>query len=825
MPVSPLCRAALPVFVAFLTVALLAMRPPGESPLDRLLAKLQAYSQAYPYEKVYLHTDRTTYLAGETVWLKSYLFYGESKATDSTSGSVLVDLVSPNGRRILLDARLRSKGGYGDGFLTLPDTLSAGRYTLRAYTNWMRNFSEEWYFNKIITVVRIGPAPAPGPIVPPKLDVQFLPEGGQLVTGLPSRVALKAVSTGGVGADVEGFVLNARQDTVAGFKTQHLGMGTFPFTPEAGQTYLAYLRTTGSTDGFTSYTLPAAASTGYVMQVENLGNKDNIRVFVSNNLPVSPASADSTTAAPKLTVLALVNGQPIHAVQGPVSRKSFMVPIPRAKCPEGIVQLTLLDPAGKPVCERLVYVSRNDLLTLTVKPRAPTTGPRKRVDLDITATDAAGQPVAAGLSLAVTDAKQTAPAKPYGPTLPAYLLLTSDLTGYIEQPGYYFDPANTDRLAKLDLLLLTQGWRRIRWEKVLADVLPPTRFFLDPDLTLAGTVFRATSRMPAPAVPLTVMMMGKDSAQRIFTANSDAEGRFYISNANLVDTVTVFVQASQGTNRNFNVVLDKLYSPQVRLVRPPLMPSEMAYADLAEFLKRQGEYAAIEAQIRRNREIQLQAVVVTAKRADPFARQRAMYGTPDVSLKVDETMLAGANTVLDLIRARVAGVQVNGYGNDATITIRGSAPIIQVDGMTIDVQGINSFNPRDVAMIDVIKGPGASIMGGSSAINIITRRGGQGGPAPASNVPAPGVLVEKVVGFTPVREFYAPRYDAPTPEERVRPDYRATLLWAPAIRTNAAGKATVSFYTSDAKTTLRMVLEGASRTGQPGHTNVMMTVN
>lgn len=810
-----------------------------DDPLERVLARIRAYQQQYPYEKVYLHTDRTTYLPGETIWLKSYLFYGESRGADSSSGAVLVDLVSPTGQKIMLDTRFQSKGGYGEGYLALPDSLLAGRYTLRAYTSWMRNFSEDWYFNKAIDVVRTGePSVATAvnatgsSIDQTRPDVQFLPEGGQLVAGLTSRVAIKAVSPTGVSVDVTGFVLNARKDTVVGFQSQHLGMGTFPFTPEEGQIYTAFAQIPGTT-GYSAYPMPTPLATGYSLQVDNLTNRDNIRVFVGNNVPSAVATPESGSAAAVLTVLAQVNGQPLLALRGPVSRKQFVVSIPRTKCPEGIVQITLLDPAGKPVCERLVYSERQELINLTVTPAGRVTGPRKRVELAITATDATGNPVAADLSLAVTDAAQQPKPRPFALSLPSYLLLTSDLTGYVEQPDYYFDLANKDRLAKLDLLLMTQGWRRITWDKVLVDSLPPTRYFFDPGLTVSGTVFRGTSRQPAPAIPLTMMVHRKDSTQDLYTLTSDEKGRFFLNNANLIDTATVFVQALKTNgSRNFTITLDKLFSPQIRVVRPPLVPTDLAYQELAEFLKRQSEYAAIEAQIRRNREIQLQTVVVRAKKTDPYAGPRTLYGTPDVSIKADDYNTAGALTAFDMIRGRVAGVQVTGSGMNPTVQIRGAAnfsgviePLFLVDGMRLDKATVATIQPRDIAVIDVLKGPSASMFGMDGAggvIAIITKRGGA--DSNYINEAVPGVRVEKLVGFAPRRTFYAPRYDKPTPEEKVRPDYRPTLFWAPRIKTDALGKATVSFYTSDAPSALQLVLEGSTALGQPGHTETTIKV-
>ncbi|MBO0932095.1 TonB-dependent receptor plug domain-containing protein [Fibrella aquatilis] len=814
---------------------LLALRPATDDgdALGQVLAQLAAYGQQYPYEKAYLHTDRRAYLPGETMWLKGYLFYGNTRTVDSASGAIFVDLVGPNGRKILLDTRLRSKAGYAEGYLTLPDTLSTGRYTLRAYTSWMRNFSEEFYHNQPIDVFKPDAPPAErtgNASLPP--DVQFMPEGGRWVAGLPARMAFKALSKSGVGMDVEGFVLNDKKDTVMGYSSQHLGMGYFSLTPEAGQSYTAFARAPGAT-AYTSYTLPAVQATGYTIQVDNLSNKDNIRVFVSHNIPTPPdaatlASPGSTSAPaavmPKLSLLAQMNGVPVHAVQAPASRNRFMVLIPRSKCVEGIVHITLFDPVGRPVAERLVYSAKNETINVAVAPAKPKTTVRQRVDLGVTTTDAEGKPIPANLSLAVTDTKQQPAERPYGPSLMSYLLLTSDLTGYVEQPGYYFDQKNKDRFTKLDVLLMTQGWRRFTWDKVMAKTFQPTRFFVDPGLTLSGTVFMGTSRMPVNGVSLTVMLTRKDSTRDMLSMVSDEQGRFFLQGVDLVDTNTVFVQAMRGQSRNFNVVLDKLFSPQVRLVRPPAVPLDIAYAELAELLKRQKEYLEIERQIRANREFQLQAVVVKAKRADPYSSQRSMYGTPDNTLVVDDIVAAGQSSVFDLIR-RLPGVLVSGGGATPSVTVRGSAPMFMIDGMRSDAQAVASISPQTVANIDVVKGAGASIMGASSVINVITKRGG--GASNNQNLAAiksPGVIVEKVVGYAPKREFYAPRYDAPTPEERYRPDYRATLHWAPLIQTDATGKATTSFYTSDAKTTLRIVVNGTTASGYPGYTETTMKV-
>jgi len=192
-------------------------------------------------------------------------------------------------------------------------------------------------------------------------------------------------------------------------------------------------------------------------------------------------------------------------------------------------------------------------------------------------------------------------------------------------------------------------------------------------------------------------------------------------------------------------------------------------------------------------------------------------------VKFDPINTAGRMTVLDVIQGRIAGVQVMGSGMNAQVQIRGAtnfsgivAPLFVLDGMPVDIQMITSIPVQDVDRVDVLKGASAAIYGSRASggvISVLTKRGGSN--YDFSKDITPGTLVAKLPGYAPVREFYAPRYDVNKPEH-VRPDYRATLFWEPMIQTDSDGKATVSFFTSDSKTTLRIRAEGTTFNGQVG---------
>ncbi|MBC7571044.1 MAG: TonB-dependent receptor plug domain-containing protein, partial [Spirosoma sp.] len=653
-----------------------------------------------------------------------------------------------------------------------------------------------------------------------KADVQFMPEGGHLVAGFDGRVAFKAVGANGCGQTVEGFVLNSQKDTVIGFASTHLGMGTFGFKPEAGQTYTAFVKQTNG--GFTTYPLPAVLPQGAVLQADNLSNKDNLKVYVQHNR----TSADPNAT---LTLLAQTRGQVIQAAKIPLSRKTGVVQLPKKQFPEGIAQLTLFDETNQPVCERLVFIDHNDRINVRIEPSKATYHPRQKVELTITTTDADGKPLIANLSLAAVDDRLSPNLDSNRATITSHLLLSSDLTGTVEQPAYYFDPLNTDRAAKLDLLLMTQGWRRFVWSDVLAGTPPPIRFPVERGLSLTGQVRKPNQKDIGGVVKLNFILTKKDTTgttpRRLFLmGDTDEQGNFGAFDLDFTDTTTVLIQGTKGrANRDLVISLDQLLTPRVTLVQPPYNPVEFNADEYAEFIRRTDEYMAIERQIRNNREVLLKAVTVKAKKYVE-TDSRKIYSNPDATVKFDQLNTSGRQNILEVIQSRIAGVQVTGSGFSAKVQIRGAAnfggaiePLFVIDGMPTDLQGALSISVQDVDLVDVLKGASAAIYGSRAAggvISILTKRGSPN--YEATKEAAPGTLVAKLPGYLPVKEFYAPRYDQKLPDGADKPDYRTTLFWTPAIQTGADGKATVSFFTSDARNPVRIQVEGANIIGMPG---------
>lgn len=824
-----------PLLPFFLGVSLLfiAFRAIDDPFVTTLVEKLAAYNQQLPREKVYLQTDRDNYVPGETIWLKGYLFEGISHGVDSASRVLYVDLVNAETSRIVREIKLKATKGQAPGQLTLPDSLPTGTYLLRAYTGWMRNFPTDYYFTKKLTLLRADDAPEQLAKVDLKPDLQLLPEGGQLVMGLNSRIAFKALSSLGLGIDIDGFVLNSQNDTVIGFSSLHRGMGTFSVTPEPNQTYKVYARATGS-KAFFEYTLPTAQPLGIVMTVDNISNPNNVKVFIQHNKTSSAPEAGLPQGSGRVTIVAQTRGVVVQVIQATLSKKAFLIQLPRDKFPDGIAQITLFDENNVPVCERLVFIDRKDRLTVNVIPRKASYKPREAVAVDVTVTDAAGQPVETTLSLAATDEKLAPSFEPNPGTLVSHLLLTSDLVGAVEQPGTYFEETNRNRTQQLDWLMMTQGWRRFRWPEILSGTIPAPTYVLEDGLLLSGKVSRPNNKV-ADNVMMTFLLVKKDSTRQILTGQSDEVGRFMTTGMDFYDSTGVFIHAltQKGGTRDYTITLDQLVKPSVRITKVPYNSLLLGPDALADFLKRTSEYLEIERQIQRNKEVLLQAVTVKAKREAPRDMRRMLYSTPDKTVKFDPMNTGGAITFLDVIRSRLAGVQVTGSGFDARVQIRGAAnfqgaiePAFFMDGMASTKDALMSLSVNDIDAVDVLTGAGASIMAGSNGaggvINVLTKRGEPN--YNFSNDKSPGTLATRIIGYASVREFYAPRYDTPKPEHS-RPDYRATLHWVPMLTTGADGKATATFFVSDAKTKLKIIAEGATVSGKMGSGQTEVPVN
>ena len=765
--------------------------------------RLDRWTETHTPEKIYLHTDKPYYAIGDTIWLSAFAVNGVTHTPTVTSRVAYAQLLDANGDPIA-QRTVRLTAGRGQADVALSDSLPDGDYQLVAFTNWMRNAPEGFFFRQNIHLWRTNPTTRRQTPQRP-LDLQFFPEGGQLVAGVPCRVAFKVLNSRGQSLVVAGTVTdNSGQSVSVPFQTTHNGMGLFFLTPEAGKQYTAKL-----SDGST-YALPEVQAQGYGFWVDNNPAQRAVRITVYN----------PTATTGESRILAHLRGQVCFEAVVPTATKVTAL-IPYDKIPaDGLLTLTLFDGQQQPRCERLVLINQHRQLRISTRFDKDQYGPREPVTVQITVTDSAGQPVPADLSLSVTDAVRVAQSDPHADHLLSNLLLTSDLPGYVEQPAYYFDPNEPNAARDADLLLMTQGWRRFVWQQPDTDPV----FRREAGLTLTGKVVRL-NRNPLPTGQA-MLLLSSGSDTRFASVPVDSAGRFALTDVDLPGDISVVAKGlTQNGRQTRSCVLDPVRPVQAAYQAPP---GQTALPVPALFLRAEQERAQMAAQFRFTSGRTLKEVQVNGQRGTPYwiDSRRAKLGEPDAVAKQGSLP---ANTYLDILRQSQAGNRAY------TKLVTNSAPVyVFVDGVgvaedqgynyTADEQLLAALLPDQIDQIDIISNPAKiAVLGGTGVgqafggnmpmlINILTKRGDY------TNRGASRLSVRQVPGYAPVREFYVPRYAPDAAIDPKQPDSRTTLFWAPRLTTDAGGHATVTFPNNDHATRLRAIVNGISIDGRSGST-------
>ena len=800
-------------------------RPPDDGLLPRIARQLDAYYSALRGEKTYLHLDRPVYATGETIWFSAFVVDAARHRLDSLSQVLHVELLSPQ-REVVAQRTLRLRGGRASGDLDIADSLAAGTYVLRAYTSWMRNAGAggEFLYSRRLNVWPASPLTPPDvsreapvgrggkggrPAAASRPDVQFFPEGGYLVDGLPAVVACKATDASGRSLAVRGQVLNAQNAVVVpAFSSRHAGMGRFAFVPGVGQRYHAHL--TLPDGSAADYPLPASQPGGYSLHVI-----ENATEFL-----VEARYGGATPAPGPVQLLSEVRGT--VAYPGPrtlAGSAPGLWRMPKKNYPGGIVHFTLFDALGQPQCERLAFVQNEaPALRVTIIPDQASYGPHAAVQLTVRVADAAGQPVATHLSVAVADAALAA-LDPNAETIASNLLLTSDLAGYVENPGYYFREPTAATAQHLDDLLLTQGWRRFVWKAVLAGQAPVEGFTPETGITLAGQVLSEHGNRPIANSQLTFLQT--KPSRNVITATTNGLGQFRFVDFPVRDTAVITLQArrSQGGS---NVIIRPDAGPPADGPPLPALPAVSAAPPaVGAFVRRSRQAQAADLDLHPEkgmRNINLSNVSVTAKRVKiPVDDPRRMYGATGGTV-VDFTEIPSAQSaqnLLQVLQGRVAGLTVSGSPPNMSVQVRGQgSPIFILDGMKVDIDVISSIPASDVESVEVFKGAEGAIFGSSGgAIAVYTKRAD---PNYKGNrlAPAPGIATVRVPGFYVAREFYQPRYNALLTNPPLDPR-TSTLYWNPTVETNAKGEAELHFFTADGSGAFQASAEGVARDGRP----------
>jgi len=461
--------------------------------LEGWAERVQKFGKSIPQEQVFIHMDNTCYFLGDTLFFKAYVRRSDTGAPSRLSGLLYAELLNQDG--YLVERQfIELKNGQGNGSFCLLDTLYGGYYELRAYTRWQLNwgqtehphtrFGEKWFFNNKMAkdyfrdyeklYSRVFPVydkpKNPGDFqqnmtVRPlrrrvKADGDLMavtptlyPEGGHLVAGVENRVAFEANNEEGFHTEGTLTVTDKAGNKVAEGKTENRGRGTVTFVPKEGESYKATYVVEKDADLMTpkEAKMPEVETDGCALQVTRNGDAFTIKI-----------GAQGTAASETLGLTVMSQGV-LQGFQELGSGKEHSLDLKTGAMPIGILQLTVFNTEGRIYADRLVF-NTPDMTNMGGKQlsfsgiQLSPYDPFSAIDLSIEG----GEP-GSTVSVAVRDAAHAEYLYDNGNIL-TEMLLSSQIRGFVENPGYYFEKEDEEHRRALDLLLMIQGWRRFDWK-------------------------------------------------------------------------------------------------------------------------------------------------------------------------------------------------------------------------------------------------------------------------------------------------------------------------------------------------------------------------
>ncbi|MET2985256.1 hypothetical protein [Aureibaculum conchae] len=770
-------------------------------------------SNNYPKEKIYIQFDKPNYYVGEDIWFKTYLINAETHTPQTLSNVVYVELINPS-NEILETKTIKITDGGGRGNFELSPNLITGEYTVRAYTNFMRNFNSAYFFRKKIYIKALNPdgtinkVPGTNVVDMSKPDIQFFPEGGDLVNGFLNRVGFKAIDINGEGIDIEGTITDNTGKRILKLNSAKFGMGMFEFVPKQDNSYKLNIVHQGTE---LVYNLPNAINHGVVMQITEHENDFRVTLQSSLNYGLNNFSFIGTQR----------NGVVFRAELAG-SKNNAAIKVPKSSLEQGIVQFTLFD-NKKPLCERLSFYETDKAnVAINVKPSKQEYGKRELVELEIY-LDSIQQPkTLTNMSIAVTD-MSAVETNPYGLDIKSQLLLSSELKGNIEQPGYYFYSDDLKRKKNLDILMMTQGWRKFIINDTLSKPSKPT-FLAETGINLSGQVKKFFNHKKSATAE--VSLTYKNSEEFVHeTVVTDLNGKFVFSNLNFLDSTAIIIQAKKIQNTkqtkrakspamNFHIEMDSFMAPKITLKQKQHIEGFSKKAEKITNKIIATEYLEALYKMQKDR-VKLDEVVLEAEvfdRNSYFNKKRTeLLKNPSYTVDVKDIKGVPPNNWLTALIGRVPGYRSDG-------TLRGSSslannkPLYLLDGYPVD--DIENFAFSDIDFIDILVGPRTVIFGlrgGNGVIAVYTKDGSEPSNTNESYKKR-GIVSFENPGYTS-KKFYEPVYKTQQKED-AKFDYRPTIYWNPTIRLDEHNKTSISFYTSDAISPYRVVLEGISMDGK-----------
>ena len=573
----------LSMFIGLFVIGTTTLKAQSESgDYNQLLAYMQRamrFNKAAPQEKVYLHFDNTGYFKGETIRFKAYVKRMDSDRPSNISTVLYVELVNPIGD-VCERRTLKVVDGIADGDIKLDSIVGAsGFYEVRAFTRYMSNWGTSAAFSRVFPIFNKPKVEGnysnavidkvsfrhrlpntrvdeDGKVAESTTDlemnsVKFYPEGGDLVKGLTSRVAFTVTNKEGKRVAVKGSLLNAQKQKLGAVETDETGRGVFEVCPMLMPEPL-YVQLPDEKGKMREYKLPEAKEEGCVLTLDMMDDTE------------ITATIHSTSGIQgRLLGYVLMHNGTILDCDTMTAQPFFVKRFEKLSLPAGVSQFTLFNSEGRILAERLFFLmpfaSESDSIFVTTNLRS--LSPCCKVELDLQAAPNSSISFSAMDAATMTNGKEG--------NMKTWMLLSSEVSGYIDSPDYYFEADDVAHRRAADLLMMTQGWRRYDWQlmsgqKVLDKVEPN-----EDGLYIFGQLTSKSKKRDVGNVDLSMTLFNRDGQSMSGKAKTDSLGRYSFKLPDCSGDWALQIKSEkEGEAQNYVIAIDRHFSPAMRLLSP-----------------------------------------------------------------------------------------------------------------------------------------------------------------------------------------------------------------------------------------------------------------
>jgi hypothetical protein len=745
--------------------------------------KFENYTKRHKQVKVHLFFNQDKYSPGDTAFYKAH-FLTDGLQLLPGKQILNLELYNQDGK-IVQHQSFSVRDGVGANQIILSKSISPGIYLLVVYSDWMRNFSANLFYQKQITITgqkRISSIPQAA-----SSSISFYPEGGKLVEGIPNRVVVRSSGVHTI------QLIDDLGQVRAEFMLDDQGLGSFLITPEPNMRYFA--RITGNTQ---QYKLPGAASDGIALQLTSGMNTEPLKLLIS-----TPATSE-------------LRNQNLYLMMVAQSRVSYSVPIrlgsteahqlllPQRNLPEGVTQLYILNEKGIVLAERLVFIIPQSEIHVGVSTDKATYHSREKVVVEIVVNDELGNPIQTDLAVSVLN-KKLFPDQTSKP-LSDELLFTSDF--YNSSSSFEIDRSKASWPSTLDNYLITQKWNRFQWSDVLTDTHSNMQYGFRNTLSVEGIALDG-SGLPVPdSTSINVFLQEQMMGYEVYTQR---DGQFDLP----------FLFDFWGDDRMFYLMekgKKEINNSSLIIKRDTLAISTGFSFQEGESTDSYGDFKFKKGLIDgsfsfyANTSLQKNTGLLNPN----AAFEDELFGA-DVSINVEEYVIFPTmeelirEVIPSLLHRKVPGKSiVRVMLSDASVITTGD-PLYIIDGvMSRNSPYFLSLKPSEILSVKIVKDLNKlqrfGAMGKNGIVLVQTKKPDSENLTRQSNI-------IQVKGLSKPLEFRSPDY-ATKSNTRI-PDFRSTLYWDTSLKTDSRGKASFSFYTSDDSGPLEVKLEGITSKGNP----------